>query len=89
MARRPIIEEPNKSMPRAPSGLSRPDERDVRDYRPPTGAKTPYDPKGVGLHGDNFDYCGTQERDSVRGQSSGSPGLGGDSVRPAGSQGRR
>ena len=64
-------------------------QRDVREYQPPTRVKTPYDPKGPGLHGDNFDYCGSQERSSLRGQSSGGPGLGGDSIRLAGSQGRR
>jgi len=65
------------------------DQRDVNDYQPPTRVKTPTDPKGPGLHGDNFDYCGSQERSSLRGQTSGGPGLGGDSVRPAGQQGRR
>ena len=64
-------------------------QRDVMDYQPPTRVKTPYDPKSPGLHGRNFDYCGTQERDSIRSESSGGPGLGGDSIRPAGSQGRR
>jgi len=65
------------------------DQRDVNNYQPPTRVKTPTDPKGPGLHGDNFDYCGTQERTSVSAQSSGGPGLGGDSIRPAGQQGRR
>ena len=64
-------------------------QRDVRNYQPPTRVNTPTDPKSPGLHGDNLDYCGTQERTSVKAQSSGSPGLGGDSIRSAGSQGRR
>jgi len=89
MARRPIVEESFKAMPRAPSGVIDGGERDVLNYAPPTRVKTPYDPKGPGLHGVNFDYCGSQEKDSLRSQSSGGPGLGGDSIRPAGSQGRR
>ena len=71
------------------SGTINGGERDVMNYRPPTRVKTPYDPKGVGLHGDNLDYCGTQGGDYGRCQSSGAPGLGGDTIRPAGSQGRR
>lgn len=54
------------------------DQRDVMNYMPPKGPKTPTDPKGPGLHGRNFDYCGTQEAGSVRSQSSGMPGLGGE-----------
>jgi hypothetical protein len=88
MARRPIIEEAYKSMPRAPSGLSRPGQRDVRNYSPPKGPTNITEAKAPGLHGDNFDYCGSQERDSLKGESSGSVGLGGDSVRCCGSQGR-
>ena len=71
------------------SGTINGGERDVMGYQPPSRVKTPYDPKGVGLHGKNFDYCGSQEKTSLKSQSSGAPGLGGDSIRPAGSQGRR
>ena len=88
-----INADPYKSMPKAPTGLSRPGERDVNDYQPPTRVKTPYDPKGVGLHG-TVRPCGMQGPQAYpaaaggRG-SSGAPGLGGDSIRPAGQQGKR
>jgi hypothetical protein len=88
MARRPIIEEAYKSMPKAPSGLSRPGQRDVRNYSPPKGPTNITETKAPGLHGDNYDYCGTQERATVSRETSGSAGLGGDSIRPAGAQGR-
>ena len=92
MARRPIIEEAYKSMPRAPSGLSRPGERDVRNYSPPKGPTNITDPKSPSLHGDGqsgTEYCGNQgEKDFDVGESSGSAGLGGDPVRCCGSQGR-
>lgn len=47
-------------------------------YSPPKGPTNINDSKSPGLHGDNYDNCGTQERTSVSGQSSGSPGLSGD-----------
>ena len=53
------------------------DQRDVMNYKPPQGPKNINDPKSPSIHGKNFDYCGSQERDSLRSQSSGSPGLGG------------
>ena len=77
-----------KGMPSAPTGLSRPGERDVNDYAPPTRVKTPYDPKGVGLHGDSARRQGGQGGKYGSCQSSGGPGLGGDSIRPAGQQGK-
>lgn len=73
------------------SGTINGGQRDVMDYQPPTRVKTPYDPKGVGLHGDNCGpagYQGASRGNEPRKQSSGAPGLGG-SNRPAGSQGRR
>ncbi len=63
-------------------------QRDVNDYQPPTRVKTPTDPKGVGLHGDNCGPQGTQNYHASK-QSSGGPGLGGDAPRPSGQQGRR
>jgi hypothetical protein len=92
MARRPILDmEPYKRMPKAPSGLSRPGQRDVLAYSPPKGPTNITDPKGPGLHGENEGYCGEQN-DSAEGyerhQSSGSAGLGGDSARCCGSQGK-
>ena len=63
-------------------------QRDVMGYAPPTRVKTPYDPKTVGLHGDNA-VDGSQGGDYGRCQSSGGAGIGGDGIRPAGSQGRR
>lgn len=70
------------------SGLSRPGPRDVNNYSPPTRVKTPTDPKGPGLHGDNCGKQGSQGYGYERKESSGAPGLGG-SNRSAGSQGRR
>jgi len=92
MARRGILSEygPERTMgAQRLTGLSRPGERDVNDYQPPTRVKTPYDPKGVGLHGDSPRRDGAQGGDYGSCQSSGGPGLGGDAIRPAGSQGRR
>jgi len=92
MARRPIIEEAYKSMPKAPSGLSRPGQRDVRNYSPPKGPTNITEAKAPGLHGDGqsgTEYCGSQNEFDYNPESSGSAGLGGDSIRPAGSQGRR
>jgi hypothetical protein len=54
------------------------ERKDVMGYRPPQGPKNINDPKSPGLHGKNFDYCGSQEQPSLRSQSSGSPGIGGD-----------
>jgi len=71
------------------SGTVRANEGDVMNYRPPTRVKTPYDPKGVGLHGDNCGTQGSQGYGYERKQTSGGPGLGGDEIRSAGSQGRR
>jgi hypothetical protein len=91
MARRPIIEEAYKSMPKAPSGLSRPGQRDVRNYSPPKGPTNINDPKSPTLHGDGqsgTEYCGLQNETDYNPQTSQGPGLGGDSVRCCGSQGR-
>jgi len=91
MARRPIIEEAYKSMPKAPSGLSRPGQRDVRNYSPPKGPTNITEAKAPGLHGDGqsgTEYCGLQNETDYNPESSGSAGLGGDSVRCCGSQGR-
>lgn len=52
--------------------------RDVMNYQPPKGPTNINDSKGPGIHGDNCGNCGTQEATSTEGQSSGSPGLGGD-----------
>jgi hypothetical protein len=88
MAKRPIIEDPYKRMPKAPSGVIDGGERDVMGYAPPSRVAV-NDAKSPGLHGKNFDYCGSQGKSSLDSQSSGSPGLGGDGIRLAGSQGRR
>jgi hypothetical protein len=50
-------------------------QRDVNNYQPPKGPTNITETKAPGLHGDNFDYCGSQERDSLRGETSGSVGL--------------
>lgn len=54
------------------------DQKDVMNYKPPQGPRNITESKSPGLHGRNFDYCGSQERDSLRSESSGSPGLGGE-----------
>jgi hypothetical protein len=48
---------------------------DVMGYKPPQGPRNITEAKAPGLHGKNFDYCGSQERDSLKSESSGSPGL--------------
>lgn len=77
----------NMDIPTGAEGLS--DQRDVMNYAPPTRVKTPYDPKSVGLHGDNCGNQGSQGYGYERKQSSGGSGIGGDGIRMAGSQGRR
>lgn len=63
--------------PRATNGGKMP-VRDVHNYQPPQGPKHIMN-TGVGLKGGtNYGSCGTQERTSLRPQSSGSPGLHGD-----------
>jgi hypothetical protein len=54
------------------------DQKDVNNYRVPKGPRNIEEAKAPGLHGKNFDYCGSQERASLRSQSSGTPGLGGE-----------
>jgi hypothetical protein len=54
------------------------DPKDVNGYKPPRGPRNIEESKSPGLHGNNFDYCGSQERGSLRSQSSGKPGLGGE-----------
>jgi hypothetical protein len=61
------------------------EHRDVMNYSPPRGPKNITDPKSPGLHGRNFECCGSQERDSLKSESSGMPGLGGQN-HPCGSQ---
>lgn len=50
---------------------------DVHNYKAPRGPRNINEPKSPGLHGKNFDYCGSQEQTSLKSQSSGSPGIGG------------
>lgn len=59
--------------------------RDVNNYRPPQGPTNITDPKSPGLHGNNYDYCGSQGKASLPAGSSGRPGIGGK-VCPSGSQ---
>jgi len=53
--------------------------RDVRAYQPPKGPTNINDPKGPGLHGDNYGNAGTQGKTSISCGESGSPGLHGQS----------
>ena len=67
-------------------------QRDVNKYQPPQGPNNINDPKSPSLHGDGqsgMEYCGLQNESGYSPQTSKGPGLGGDSPRPAGSQGRR
>lgn len=52
--------------------------RDVMNYSPPKGPTNINDSKSPGIHGDNYDNCGTQQRSGVSPSESGSPGLHGD-----------
>lgn len=51
--------------------------KDVNNYQPPKGPRNITETKSPGLHGNNFDYCGSQEQASLKSESSGKPGLGG------------
>lgn len=60
------------------SGGGQQTPRDVMNYSPPKGPTNINDPKSPGIHGNNYDNCGTQQRSSVTAEESGSPGLHGD-----------
>lgn len=61
-------------------------QRDVMKYKPPQGPANITDPRGPGLHGDNYGNCGTQGPSGASARESGKVGLGGDARRPQGSQ---
>lgn len=60
------------------SGGGQQNPRDVMNYNPPKGPTNINDSKSPGIHGNNYDNCGTQQRSSVTAEESGSPGLHGD-----------
>ena len=60
--------------------------RDVRDYKPPQGPSNINDPKGPGLHGDNYGNCGSQGPSGATARERGRPGLGGENKTNKGSQ---
>lgn len=68
----------------------KPVERDVMNYKEPTGVRRNY-PAAPGLAGgDNYGCCGTQGGGGGSASTGGSVGLGGDAIRRnGGAQGRR